>query len=99
MKKVVVVFDFEHGTQEMYDQVWDEIRASGNENPKGLIYHVGAPKPNGGWLVVDVWESEQAFQEFGNVLMPIMKKVDAPPTQPQIYPVHNIYQEQKQTAF
>src|SRR5450432_2088429 len=99
MKTVIVHFDFPEGTQEQYDQVWDDIRASGHEHPKGLIFHTGAPKPNGGWFVVDVWESEQAFHDFGNVLMPFIQKSGISMVPPTIMPAHYVYQGQHEAAF
>jgi hypothetical protein len=92
MKQVVVHFDFPTVTQKQYDSVWDEIRASGNEHPKGLIFHVGSPKPSGGWMVNDVWESEEDFTNFGNMLMPMMMRQNIPMTPPTIMPVHFIYE-------
>jgi hypothetical protein len=95
MKKVVVQFDFPQGTQEQYDGIWSDLRASGNGNPKGLLYHVGAPKPNGGWMVFDVWESAEDFQAFGNTLMPLIQKNNIKPVPPFVYNVHNIYEAGK----
>jgi hypothetical protein len=31
---------------------------------KGFISHAGGPSPNGGWRVVEVWESEQDGQAW-----------------------------------
>lgn len=97
MKKIMVQFEFtQEATKEQYDKVWEDLKASGNGNPKGLIFHVGAIRPEGGGSVVDIWESQEAFDEFGKVLMPIIQKNNLSPIQqPSIYPVHNIYQENK----
>ena len=95
MQQVLVHFDFpadENANKQNYDAVWDDLRAAGHANPKGLIFHAGAPKPGGGWIVIDVWESAEAFQEFGKVLMPIIQKHKLPEVQPNIYPAHYIYQ-------
>src|ERR1043165_750948 len=98
MGKILVHFDFDNVTSQQYDDVWADLRASGNAHPKGLIAHVGASKPNSGWKVVDIWESEQAFQEFGNTLMPLLAKHNIPTSQPEILPVHWIYEKQMETA-
>src|SRR5687768_17334348 len=94
MKQVIVHFDFPKGTQEQYDAVWNDLRASGNANPKGLIFHAGGPKPDGGWVVVDVWESEDAFKEFGNTLVPLIQKNNIEPVQPNVYPASYVYNPQ-----
>jgi len=41
-----------------------------------------------GWRVVDVWESEEAFQRFGEVIGPILQEVGMP-GQPQLFALHN----------
>ena len=41
-------------TAKQYDQCWDDLRATGMQNPPGLIHHVGAQLGNG-MVVSDVW--------------------------------------------
>lgn len=98
MQKILVHFDFPSGNAQQYDNVWKEIIAAGHEHPKGLLYHAGAPKPDGGWVVFDVWESEDAFREFGKVLIPIIEKSEIPLVQPNIHPVHKIVEGIAATA-
>jgi hypothetical protein len=45
-----------------------------------------------GIRVVDVWESEQAFNEFIQGAMPTFEQVGIPPFQPEMYPVHNMFE-------
>jgi hypothetical protein len=98
VQQIMVNFDFQDVTSEQYDNVWKDLRASGNAYPKGLLSHVAAAKPNGGWKVVDVWESAERFQAFGDTLMPLLEKNNIPQIQPEILPVHWIYEPQMQTA-
>ncbi len=91
MKKIMVLFDFPEGTLQEYDKVWEDLKAAGFANPNGLLYHVGAEKQGGGIIVVDVWETEERFNEFGKTLMPIIAKSGIK-GQPKIMPVHNIYE-------
>ncbi len=90
MKKVIVQFDSPDMTSKQYDQVWQDLRAAGHANPKGLIHHVGAPTDKG-WMVVDVWESAEHFNEFGKTLMPILTKNGVPPAEPVVLPLHYLY--------
>ena len=90
MDKIMVYFDFPQVTVEQYDKVWEELRNAGHSNPKGLLYHAGAKKGNG-VVVVDIWESQEKFEEFGKTLMPIMEKSGAQIVQPVILPLHNEY--------
>ena len=43
-----------------------------------------------GWFVLDVWESEEHFERFGQTLMPILMAAGVTPTEPVVRPVHNI---------
>ena len=46
-------------TQEEFEAVHKQVIASG-EPPKGLIFHSSSPV-DGGWIVIDFWESRQDF--------------------------------------
>src|SRR5689334_7776649 len=94
MEKVVVIVSSPEYTSKQYDQVWDGIRAAGQSNPKGLLSHVGFANPEGGWMVVDVWESAEAFAEFGNTLLPLVEKTGVSVPEPKIIPAHYFYQAQ-----
>jgi hypothetical protein len=52
----------------------------------GLLLHVSGESPQG-FRVVDVWESEDACNRFGEVLEPILKEVGIE-VQPEIYEAH-----------
>ncbi len=90
MKKVLVQFNSVGMTAEQYDRVWEDLENAGYSNPKGLVHHVGAPTKDG-WMVVDVWDSEEHFNEFGKTLTPILEKNGVPPTEPTIMPLHFVY--------
>jgi quinol monooxygenase YgiN len=57
-----MIFDGPGVTQAQYDQVRNEA-APGNRPPAGLLYHAAGPIPNG-WRVIEVWESQEAFDRF-----------------------------------
>ena len=90
MKKIMVQFNFPGMTLKQYDQSWEECKAAGYEHPKGLLHHVGGMQGNN-LVVTDVWESQEAFDKFGNVLMPILKKAGFANVKPVIIPVHYEY--------
>jgi hypothetical protein len=87
MEKVAVIFEFPNGTAQQYDAAWDALRKQGYDHPKGLLHHIGFQKDKG-WMVVDSWESEAAFNEFSKVVLPIITKVGLPNVQPRILPIH-----------
>lgn len=98
MKHVVVQFNFPNVSLQQYDGVWNDLRASGNAHPKGLISHVGAATPDGGLLVVDIWESEDAFNEFGKTLMPLIAKNEFPMIPPKVFAAHYVQVEHAEMA-
>ncbi len=53
---------------------------------EGLLVHA-AGEAKGGFRVVDVWESEEAVQRFGETLIPILQEVGVE-AQPEMYPAH-----------
>jgi hypothetical protein len=52
----------------------------------GILVHIAGQSP-GGFRVVDVWESEEACNSFGEVLGPILQEVGVSDP-PEIYPAH-----------
>jgi len=93
MKQIMVQFNFPNLSLKQYDAIWNDLRASGHSHPKGLISHAGAPTPDGGLSVVDIWESQQAFDEFGKTLMPLIANQDIPMVQPKILQAHYVLVE------
>ncbi len=91
---VLMVQDIPGGTQEQYEQVIARLSAGrGFNSPSdwpvdGLLSHASGPTEDG-WRVVDVWESEEAFRRFGEVLGPVLEEVHVPASEPQISQVHN----------
>jgi hypothetical protein len=86
---VAMMIDNPEGTQEIYEKVRAHI---GLEAPAGGILHVAGPSPNGGWRVIEVWESEEDAQRFRKErLEPAFDAVGLSqrPT-PQFWQVHNI---------
>ncbi len=53
---------FDGGTQEQYEAVHKGMDVD-NDPPNGLIFHSAGPI-EGGWGVIDFWESRQAFDTF-----------------------------------
>ncbi|MGX7668497.1 hypothetical protein [Flavobacterium pedocola] len=90
MKNIIVLFQSDSINAQKYDKIWDDLRAAGQSEPNGLLHHVGGPTANG-FTVVDVWESEEHFNEFGKILFPILEKNGVSEMQPTITPLHYMY--------
>ncbi|MDX2543143.1 hypothetical protein ACOT81_22585 [Streptomyces sp. WI04-05B] len=92
---IIITFDFPGTTQAQYEQVTNRMtggrpleKASDWPVP-GLISHATGPSPTG-WFVTDVWESEDAFRQFGEKLAPLLREAGIPETEPKIYQAFNV---------
>jgi hypothetical protein len=76
-------------TPEGYDEVISRLAGVGAAAPPGRLYHV-ALETGGRIQLFDVWESAEAFQAFGETLVPILAELGIDPGQPQVSSVHNL---------
>jgi hypothetical protein len=86
---LTVVFQVPGMTAKQYDRVIKDLESKGLGAPDGRMFHVASPTPEG-WLVVDVFESEEKLNKFANSLMPVLAAAGVTPPRPAVYPVHNI---------
>jgi hypothetical protein len=85
-----VLFDLPGVTQRQYESLMEALWLE-QERPVGALLHLAGPHPAGGWLVVDVWESEAAFERFARAkLIPAAKAVGIAPVKPRLFPVHDL---------
>jgi hypothetical protein len=84
---VAMLIDNPDGSRDVYESARKHI---GLERPAGGILHVAGPSPNGGWRVMEVWESvDHARRFFGERLRPALEAAGAPPPPPpEFWPVH-----------
>jgi hypothetical protein len=80
-------------TQESYEKAVGKMTdgKSRLESPadwpvEGLLVHA-AGEAEGGFRVVDVWESEEAARRFGETLVPTLREVGIE-VEPEMYPAH-----------
>jgi hypothetical protein len=87
---VAIKMDFAGVTQEQYDSVVADMDLGGRPAPQG-VFHVAGPIP-GGWRVIDVWETQEAFDRFAQAkILPLAQKhgmTQSP--QIEIWPVHGM---------
>ncbi|HEU0247196.1 MAG TPA: hypothetical protein VFR38_08940 [Gaiellaceae bacterium] len=87
-----IVAVFEGITREQYEESvrkltgGDRMAAPSDWPVEGLLVHV-AGQGERAFRVVDVWESEEAFQSFGEVLLPILREIGVE-GQPEVYAAH-----------
>ena len=90
---VVVVFQGPGFTQENYEESVRRLTggkarvASPADWPvPGLLVHAAGQGPTG-FRVVDVWESADAFRQFGEKLLPIIRSLGIQ-GEPEVYEAH-----------
>jgi len=89
MGKILIEFTFPNLGAKEYQGVIKDLKATGYDNIPARLYHVAAPHDND-WHVTDVWESEESFNKFGEIMVPILIKNGGTPVPPIVLPVHNI---------
>lgn len=86
---LTLVFECHTGTTLQYDEVCRLANVNSSNVPDGLVFHSCTEIEGGGFMVVDVWESEAQMRKFGERLMPAIQQVGLP-TEPQIYRTHGL---------
>ncbi len=82
---------------ELYDQVNARVNPP-DQPPAGLMFHSAGPSPDGGWRIIDVWDSRATFDSFlESRVMPAVAEIvgeeaAAQGDMPRIvsWPVHNL---------
>jgi hypothetical protein len=86
---VALLFENPLVTKEQYDAV--RARLGSADFPYECLVHVAGPNPSGGWRVFEVWETEEAAQDYiANLLVPVFEKFDREPPTPKIWPIHRV---------
>ena len=74
---------------EKYAAVHEALEAKGQGNPPGRTFHAGY-QAGDEIHVFDVWESAEAFEAFGEHLMPILAENGIDPGDPKISEIEMI---------
>lgn len=76
-------------TREQYEQGLNELNLPGP--PPGSHLHAGGPM-EGGWRIIEVWESEEAAAAFygSEVFQQMIRNTGIPPTTITSYPVETV---------
>ena len=91
---VVVIGEIPGGTAEQDEAMMKELGLEGNPAP-GALMRLAGPIP-GGWRIVSIWESEEAFQTFRrDRLLPVLAKRGGPMPQVQIWPMQSVLTPQR----
>ncbi|WP_035841303.1 hypothetical protein [Kitasatospora azatica] len=93
---IIAVFDMPGVTQAQYEESANRVTKGGGPAKKssdwpvpGLIAHIAGPSPTG-WFVTDVWDSEESFAKFGEIIVPILRDLGVGDAQPKVFPAFNV---------
>ena len=86
---IAIYFHPQSLTALQYDEAIRQLEAAGAANPAGRVHHSCFGSDHA-LMVYEVWESHQALEEYGLVLMPILQKAGIDPGTPDVMPVHNL---------
>jgi hypothetical protein len=84
---ITVIFTPRSMNAAQFEEITNRLARAGAERPAGRLFHVchGA----GDQLrVIDVWESGEQLDRFGQALMPILQELGIEVGQPVVSPVH-----------
>lgn len=84
------IFEGAGVSQAQYEQARDQV-APGNKAPPGLLYHAAGPIENG-WCVMEVWESQEALDQFFQQKLGAALKQANINVQPRFFQVVNTMQ-------
>jgi hypothetical protein len=85
---VAFIFEVPGAGREEYDQVMEKL----GQTVPGRIFHAAGPYEEG-WMVIDVWETQEAFEGFlAERLIPVARQVGFFASLPTSFPVYNIVQ-------
>ena len=85
---IVVHFNGNGMTAAQYDQIIVELQKLNAFPPAGQIAHF-CYQTTDGLKVIDVWESAETFNAFGQKLMPILQKLGVNSGEPVVYSLYN----------
>lgn len=90
---IVMMQEMTEASVEQYDQIAAKLNPDENP-PEGLIVHAAGQREGGGMRIVDVWESEDAYNRFREQrLGPVVREVigeQAGPPEHETFEVHHL---------
>jgi quinol monooxygenase YgiN len=86
---ILVRFTPQNLTKEQYEDVTKRLEEAGDDDPEGRELHVFFGD-DGSLAVSEVWDSQEAFEAYGEKLMPVLGEVGIEAGEPQVLPVHNV---------
>jgi hypothetical protein len=87
---IAVISDFPGGTAEQDEARQRQLNVDVANPPKGALARLAGPF-EGGWRVISVFESQEAWETFRrDQLDPMFQQAGLPAPRPQIWPLHSV---------
>lgn len=91
---VLYIYESPQASIDIYDRLSSELLAQGI--PNGAMYHVACKREEGGIVVTEIWESEEAHDRFDTIRREKIAQAGAPPRPaPRKLQVHNMVSAKK----
>ena len=84
---IAMLVDNPTGSRELYERILDNL---GHDVPLGGVLHLAGPGPEGGWRVIEIWEStEEAKRFLTERFAPALRAAgfEGPAPQAQFWPI------------
>ncbi|HEX3567757.1 MAG TPA: hypothetical protein VHU17_20510 [Acidimicrobiales bacterium] len=81
-----------------YERLDQYLQEKGLDSPEGAL-HLSLFGEDGQLAGFEVWESEQAYRNFEEVLIPILAEVGIQGAQAQIVPIHRLAQAEAEVPW
>ena len=86
---VLYMYETPNASIDVYDRVSEQIADEGLAD--GVVAHFACRREGGGMLVIEVWETEEAHDEFDAILNERIRRAGgAGRAEPRKLPVHNM---------
>ena len=85
---ILVRFKPQNLTKENYETAVSRLEETGDNAPEGRELHVFFGD-DGNLAVSEVWDSQEAFEAYGEKLMPVLADIGIEAGEPEVLAVHN----------
>lgn len=86
---VTYYFGSGNWSPDQYAEALTKLEAAGVGAPDGRTHHIAGVADNGTVWVLDVWETPEQHDAFGETLRPILGELGVDPGEPIVTPLQN----------
>ncbi len=91
---ILMIHDASNDTLANYEEGLKQLEAAGQGQPQGRLFHLAVNKGTG-FMVMDLWDSQEDVDRFAQTLIPILQQVGTQISEPERYTVHDLIMGKK----